>query len=188
MGTEQTIKDTRFKEDLEKLLDSLSKLYSISEAEFIIKFNNIPKYVLNEMVRIKYSAVLDGADDEDIADYAGEILYYYTSYHNKRAESRKNSRAPKEKSFTLRNAKDLKNFHKFLLDMEALMHTSMEKFVKEFPNCPKEYWDKVDDLREASYTYKYGSEVYKTCLRLCKELSAEFSNQIDFTDEDEEEI
>lgn len=188
MGFKQTIKDPQFREELEALFDSLSTLYNLSVAEFIIMFNNVPKYVLNEMIRIKYLEGLEGTEDEDIADYAGEILYYYTSYHNKIAESRKLTKAPKVKSFTLRNSEDLKNFHTFLLSMDTILNRSVEEFVKEFPKCPQEYWDKVDDLREASYTYKYGSEMYKTCLRLCKELSAEYSKQIYFTDGDEGEV
>ena len=170
----KTIESPKFKKTVEDVLDALATLYSVSQRVFMLEFSNIPKSVLHEMVRLRFTKKYNGTPLEDIADYATEVIYYYESYY-KANLSKKHKKKNAGPPFTLRNADDLASFHKFLCLMVELHKLSPKHFVKLFPKCPSYYWDKIDDLREASYTYKYGSDTYVDCLRKSKYVSMAYS-------------
>jgi hypothetical protein len=173
-----TIEHPGFQKTVEDVLDSLSTLYSVSPRNFMLKFAEMPKSILRELVRLRQTKKYNNTDLEDTADYASEVVYYYESYY-KTHFNKKRKKKNNQPAFTLRNATDLDNFHQFLLLMVELHKLSPEHFIKMFPECPTVFWDKVDDLREASYTYKYGSVKYEACLKMSKDVSYAYSGIMD---------
>tara|TARA_R110000765_G_scaffold161243_2_gene265630 strand:+ start:3285 stop:3824 length:540 start_codon:yes stop_codon:yes gene_type:complete len=179
MENRQHIDSALFREELETTLDRLAILFSESQDKFAKQFRATPKEVKKEMVRISQGGYTN-TEHEDLADYAKEVLFYYESYQKKGGKKKK----PKVKAFTLRNADDLNNFHDFLVSMVNMLEAAPKKFLREFPKCNPIYWDKIDDLREASYTYEYGSDMYVSCLQKCKHLSYSYSTMMEITEED----
>ncbi len=174
----KTIECPEFQKTIEDVLDSLSTLYSVSPRNFMLKFVEMPQSVLLEIVRLRQTKEYNNTYLEDTADYASEVAYYYESYY-KTHFNKKKKKKPNTPSFTLRNATDLDNFYRFLLLMVELHELSPSHFVNIFPKCPTVFWDKVDDLREASYTYKYGSKKYEACLKMSKTISYTYSKIMD---------
>lgn len=147
--------------NLESLLDSVSKLYSLDVEKFLEIWPQRPVHIIKHM-----------SLSEDEIEYLLEVNSWYLLERAKRRKHRQLTRP----SFTLRNPEDLEEFEEFLDKMLKLLSLSPGHFIQIFPKCPTIYWDKVDDLRETSFKLKRDSDEYLRCLEKCKELSFAYSN------------
>jgi hypothetical protein len=155
------------------LLDSLSKLYSLSEDKFIETYKRLPYPVIKFLRDSRYFLKLD----EENVDYAREI---HTNYLYLVNNLNKQKYINNVKEFTLRNFNDLQEFLDFLNKMLYLYKISPGHFMKYFPMCPKVYWDKIDDLRETSFKIPRDSLDYIETLKKCKQVSFLYSNYMDY--------
>ena len=61
----KTIESPKFKKTVEDVLDALATLYSVSQRVFMLEFPSIPKDVLHEMVRLRFTKKYNGTPLED---------------------------------------------------------------------------------------------------------------------------
>jgi len=104
--------------------------------------------------------------DEDLVDYAREV--HFLRYPVKLKQQ--------FKPLTLRNSLDLDRFELFLDKMIRLDSLNHKKFLSLFAQCPTEYYDKIDDLRETSKKGQRDSVSFTRCLVKAKQVSMSFSN------------
>jgi hypothetical protein len=174
------INDPTFQIKLEKTLDSLSRLYSLSTERFLEVWTEMPQPLRMGITRTAATAEhFEGTELEDLSDYCREIVGCYRMEYYKVT--------PKMKPFTLRNPYDLKQFGEFLDRMIILAGSSPGHFINALTQCPSAYWDKIDDLRETSYKLKRDSEEYLQCLEKCKYISFAYSELMDLLTQSEDD-
>ena len=139
----------RFNEHYDSLELSSSELFS-----FIETSNQVDTDLIND-------------DDLDLIEYAREI--YFLRYPAKIKQQ--------FKPLTLRNSADLDKFELFLDRMIRLDSLNHKKFLSLFAQCPAEYYDKIDDLRETSKKGQRDSVSFTRCLVKAKQISMSFSNE-----------
>jgi len=168
-----------------EMLNNISKklihLYHIDKENFHKFFNQ------NDNTIIKFKKWLMTHNflnyNLDISEEFYEIAGYFRTVSIKKKTPKKNY-----KPFTLRNAKDLATFEAFLDKIVYLACISPKHFVLVFPRCPLVFWDKIEELREASIKYKRDSPTFIRCLKKSKFISYLYSDLVDyfmFTQEDE---
>jgi len=159
---------------LNRLLEGLTKLYSIDSYKFVELWINMPQ---NIRMLITYcgSNAHKNEDTEqgDMMEYCREVVSWYRAEYSKLY--------PTVKPFTLRNPDDLIQFEEFLDRMLHLKFISPGHFVGAVGQCPIAYWDKIDDLRETSFKIKRDSDEYLRCLEKCKDISFSYSEYSDLT-------
>jgi hypothetical protein len=163
----------RDSEEFVELLDSLSKLYFLSEEKFLDVYKRLPYPIIKYLRDSRYFLILDDFN----TDYSREIHTNYLCLVNKHNKLRFENNT---KEFTLRSFHDLQEFLDFLNKLLYLYKISPGHFMKYFPMCPKVYWDKIDDLRETSYKIPRDSLDYVEALKKCKQVSFLYSNYMDY--------
>ena len=174
------ITNPHFYQHLDTILDKLSTIYANSTEKYLEIWRSMPSPIrLGIMGTAANIERFINTPYEDIAEYCYDVVHWY------RVEIKKSNLA--EKSFTLRNPDDLKQFNEFLDRLLMLMQVSPMHFMTYIETCPPSYWDKIDDLRETSFKRQRDSAEFLLCLEKCKKVSFFHSELIDsFMDEEDE--
>jgi hypothetical protein len=171
-----TIENEEFREVFEEALNKYCILYSKSKQHFLQLFSkNTKDYQLEFKRLLNEYKKYENTELEDLAQFSNEVYHYYLL--NKPKKENK----PKYQPFTLRSTEELKTFNSFLDKMIKLLELSPGHFVKLFPECPIEYWDKIDDLRETSIKYERDAPEFISCLEKCKRLSFSYFSFVEET-------
>lgn len=164
--------DNRKAFELESILFNLSRLYANNSlGDFNYNFDNLfseYKDFIEQSIQIDIEQY--GEKEQDLIEFAVEIYYLRNPI--------KIDKPAVNKSLTLRNSEDVEEFEAFLDRMLKLDALSHDEFLRLFPQCPTEYYDKIDDLRETSKKSQRDSEAFTRCLDKAKVISMSYSNGI----------